>query len=373
MQAIAWEVSESVDKNFDDALGMLLSEDPAEPQGQEIDMAIYGHGRIANELRELLRGREDGSPLLAPDLFHFDQMHYYGTQSLDHAIETLQIQREATILDVGSGYGGPSRYLAWKHGCVVRAIDLQDGVSTAARALTELVGLQRECVHITTDCTTLSGFSNEERARRLQLEGGQVDHAISLLCILHLGQEQRLSAMQGIFECLRPGGSIYFEDFYVQDDTRRKRQARYDISRAASALQGSFNPMDFVGARFSQEAQSGHGKYSKSKGTSPLSEDEKKVLSELIACPFVPTRRQYIDVLTQAGFVDIRLRDVTESFAQFTAKRATAFVVDEARHVRVHGRELYETLKTFYDAMATLYQGGLGGVVITARRPDDAT
>jgi sarcosine/dimethylglycine N-methyltransferase len=45
------------------------------------------------------------------------------------------------VLDVGSGLGGPSRYLAWRYGCRVSGVDLTAEFCRAAETLTRLTGL----------------------------------------------------------------------------------------------------------------------------------------------------------------------------------------------------------------------------------------
>ena len=44
------------------------------------------------------------------------------------------------VLDVGSGLGGPSRYLAATYGCHVTGIDLNSSFVEAARYLAERAG-----------------------------------------------------------------------------------------------------------------------------------------------------------------------------------------------------------------------------------------
>jgi SAM-dependent methyltransferase len=46
------------------------------------------------------------------------------------------------VLDVGSGLGGPSRFLAWRYGCRVSGIDLTAEFVRVAETLTRLTGLE---------------------------------------------------------------------------------------------------------------------------------------------------------------------------------------------------------------------------------------
>ena len=45
------------------------------------------------------------------------------------------------MLDVGSGLGGPSRYLAWHYGCRVSGVDLTAELVRVAERLTQRTGL----------------------------------------------------------------------------------------------------------------------------------------------------------------------------------------------------------------------------------------
>ena len=45
------------------------------------------------------------------------------------------------MLDVGSGLGGPSRFLAWRYGCRVSGVDLTTEFVRVAQMLTERTGL----------------------------------------------------------------------------------------------------------------------------------------------------------------------------------------------------------------------------------------
>ena len=66
--------------------------------------------RIFNELNEI--GKSDSDNLSIKDLTKFDQFHYHGTDAIDIAIDLLEINSNSKILDVGSGIGGPARYIA---------------------------------------------------------------------------------------------------------------------------------------------------------------------------------------------------------------------------------------------------------------------
>ena len=76
--------------------------------------------RIHNDLAALGIGPD--AALRVDQLTPFDQYHYFGTDAVDEALEVLQLQPGSRVLDVGSGIGGPARYIAVKTGAHVTAL-----------------------------------------------------------------------------------------------------------------------------------------------------------------------------------------------------------------------------------------------------------
>ena len=52
------------------------------------------------------------------------------------------------MLDVGSGVGGPARYIAYKTGCQVTAVELQPDAHRVALDLTRRCGLDDQVQHV---------------------------------------------------------------------------------------------------------------------------------------------------------------------------------------------------------------------------------
>ena len=77
------------------------------------EMKLYSNAhRIFNDLKALGYAEED--ELKLEDVNQFDQLHYHGTLSVQEAIESINIQENDNVLEVGAGWGGPSRYIAYK-------------------------------------------------------------------------------------------------------------------------------------------------------------------------------------------------------------------------------------------------------------------
>jgi hypothetical protein len=77
--------------------------------------------RINNELTALGIGVDEA--LTPAQLFPFDQYHYHGTDAVDAAVRLLGLGPASHVLDVGSGLGGPARYLASTIGCHITALE----------------------------------------------------------------------------------------------------------------------------------------------------------------------------------------------------------------------------------------------------------
>jgi len=94
----------------------------------EPDQVIRHYGledlreRLATALRTA--GLEDTTLLSPEDLAPLDQFHTRGLAATIELAKSVGIKRDAEVLDIGSGLGGPSRYLAATYGCHVRGVDL---------------------------------------------------------------------------------------------------------------------------------------------------------------------------------------------------------------------------------------------------------
>lgn len=69
-----------------------------------------------------------------------DQFHTRGLAATAELAKLTSITAGASVLDVGSGVGGPARFLAETCGCRVTGIDLSEPFVDAARYLTERTG-----------------------------------------------------------------------------------------------------------------------------------------------------------------------------------------------------------------------------------------
>ena len=103
----------------------------------------YTSGDLLARLEAQLR--EDGvepSHATAEALAPYDHFHGRGLEATEEMAALLRVAGTDHILDVGSGLGGPARYLARRFGCRVSGIDLTAEFCDVARHLTAHLGLE---------------------------------------------------------------------------------------------------------------------------------------------------------------------------------------------------------------------------------------
>jgi SAM-dependent methyltransferase len=78
--------------------------------------------------------------LTSEQLSALDQFHTRGLAATAELATLAGITADMSVLDVGSGVGGPARFLAEAYGCRVTGVDLSEAFVDAARYLTERTG-----------------------------------------------------------------------------------------------------------------------------------------------------------------------------------------------------------------------------------------
>jgi len=173
-------------------------------------MKLYTHvGRIYRELGEL--GKMADDPLTVDELSAFDQLHYHGTQALDVAMAMIGVDGQQRWLEIGSGLGGPARYLAAYSDAHVTALELQPDQHEVASSLTARCGLGGRVEHV------CGNFLEFERAP------GSFEAIVSWLALYHIPERPRL--LENCYRLLVPGGRFYTEDLTARgdiEDTQRK-------------------------------------------------------------------------------------------------------------------------------------------------------
>ena len=170
-------------------------------------MRLYSNvERIYNELAEI--GKFAGDELTVDDLSRFDQLHYHGTDALDVAASILGLQAQQQVLEIGSGIGGPARYLA-RHSSIT-ALELQADQNQVAKQLSQRCGLDKNPQHICGD------FLDYDFASRRY-------HAIvSWLALYHIPDREKM--LKRCYELLQPGGQFFTEDLYMREAFNKDEQ-----------------------------------------------------------------------------------------------------------------------------------------------------
>ncbi len=269
------------------------------------EMKLYDHvERIYAELEA--DGIVDGAPLEVDDLTAHDQYHYHGVEALDAAIEELTLAPDSRVLDVGSGIGGPARYVAQRTGCKVTALELQPDLHRLGKDLTRRCGLADRVLHRVGDV-----LAEEDES---DLYSGTFDVLLSLLVFLHIPERRRLLGV--CRRLLEPGGHLWIEDY--------------------------------------------------TKLREPGAEQWRDLRQE-VQCPYLPSPEEYREQLRAAHFTDIAVQDMSAPWTTFTAERAHSFGAARARNVEIHGPEIVDGLEHFYRVVADLFaSGAVGGVRISA-------
>lgn len=161
-------------------------------------MRLYDQvDRILNELHHL--GIDEEAPLSVEDLTPFDQYHYHGTDAVDEAARMLEADATTRILEIGSGIGGPARYMAQSTGCKVTALELQPDLNALSEQLTGRCGLADQIEHV---CGNVLDKP---------LDGRTYDAIMSFLVFLHIPPRSELFSV--CHAALKPGGCMVIEDY----------------------------------------------------------------------------------------------------------------------------------------------------------------
>jgi sarcosine/dimethylglycine N-methyltransferase len=181
---------------------------------------LYTHlDRIGIGLAALGIGPAD--PIRPEQLFPLDQWHYHGVDAVRLAAERLGLGATSRVLEIGSGIGGPARYLAHVTGCQITALELQPRVHAIAADLTRRCGLDGRVLHVCGD------------ALLWPMQDAAFDAVVSWLAVHHIPDRPRLYAR--LARALRPGGACYIEDLcmrapFAPADLRDLREVAFGVS-----------------------------------------------------------------------------------------------------------------------------------------------
>jgi SAM-dependent methyltransferase len=108
----------------------------------------YGETDLRDRLRAALKAAGLGDGLLsAAELAPLDQFHTRGIAATAELAQAAGIRKGLSVLDIGSGLGGPSRYLAATFDCQVTGVDLSPSFVEAASYLADRAGLADKVIY----------------------------------------------------------------------------------------------------------------------------------------------------------------------------------------------------------------------------------
>jgi cyclopropane fatty-acyl-phospholipid synthase-like methyltransferase len=102
----------------------------------------YTHRDLAAAIFEALAAAgKNVNNLTLQDLAPVDEFHVRGQEATAELARAARLDATMHVLDVGSGVGGPSRYLAAEFGCRVTGLDLTEEYCRTAQVLADRIGL----------------------------------------------------------------------------------------------------------------------------------------------------------------------------------------------------------------------------------------
>ncbi len=136
------------------------------------------------------------------EISDIDQLHYNGVKAVDEAILKTKIKKNSLVLDIGSGIGGPARYIVNKTKSTIYAIEIQEELNSIAKKLTTNYNLNNLIHHIPADILSFN------------FKGLKFDSIVSWLAFYHIPNREKL--LRNLYELLKVDSCIYVEDFYLK-------------------------------------------------------------------------------------------------------------------------------------------------------------
>ena len=158
----------------------------------------YATDGLTEAVLERAAARAGDEPLTAGHLALFDQFHMGGPAATGWVGDALAVVPPATVLDVGSGLGGPARQLAAATGALVTGVDLTPEHVAGATALSRAVGMHGTTAFLLGDAT------------ELPFAAGAFDAAAMLFVGMNVADKHALFAE--VRRVLQPGGRFVVYD-----------------------------------------------------------------------------------------------------------------------------------------------------------------
>jgi ubiquinone/menaquinone biosynthesis C-methylase UbiE len=154
----------------------------------------YGSGGdLAEKIAAGLQSTgKDLNDLKTVDLSAIDEFHFRGRKATLQLAEQMKLSKNACVLDIGSGLGGPARTLAEEYGCRVIGIDLTKAFCEVACIMSKWVKLAEHTEFQQADATNLP-FKDD-----------QFDAAMTLHVAMNIAAKNKM--YEQARRILKPGG-----------------------------------------------------------------------------------------------------------------------------------------------------------------------
>lgn len=160
-------------------------------------MKLYtGADSIITELSAL--GFGPRSPLNFNEVCKIDQLHYHGAASVQLAIDALAIKENSHVLEIGAGWGGPSRFIAGRTKAQVTALELQNDFNSVGESITKRCGLNSFVTH------------RQDDFLQVEFKNFKFEHIVSWLALYHIPNRKFFT--EKMYGLMVPGGTIFIED-----------------------------------------------------------------------------------------------------------------------------------------------------------------
>lgn len=156
------------------------------------------------------------APLSVAQLAPLDQFHTRGILATTELAEEAALTAASRVLDLGSGIGGPARYIAATYGCQVTGVDLSSSFVETAQYLTARCGLAERAVF--------------EEGNILSLLFPAASFDAAFLQHVAMNIQDRASLYAEVHRILKPGGR-----FVTYDLVQRSGEAIYPAPWARDA------------------------------------------------------------------------------------------------------------------------------------------
>jgi SAM-dependent methyltransferase len=168
------------------------------PDTRSLQQHYSQDGLLERILGALQACGKDPAALTQDALAPVDEFHTRGRHATRELAELAGFRADESVLDVGSGLGGPARFLAANYGCQVTGVDLMAEFCAVANELSQRCGL--------------AGRTRFQPGNALGLPfpDASFDAAWTIQVQMNISDKERFYGE--IARVLRPGGRFVFQD-----------------------------------------------------------------------------------------------------------------------------------------------------------------